>query len=92
MDNYALKQQLVGELKETLRIKQLNLELMDSMESTILFLIKGTDKEIPNIRHLDSLLRRVRILYDELYPTKPTENLHKEDQSETGQSLITLSF
>lgn len=84
MDDYALKLQLVHELKETLRVKQLNLELMDALESSILFVISNEDKQLPNLPQLQALLRRVKVLYDELYPTlseQPDMNNRKRNKT-----------
>src|SRR5947209_7041339 len=71
MDNYALKQQLIGELKETLRIKQLNLDMMDMFEAAILYILSEADKNkqtLPNAHRLHSLIKRIHLIYNQLYP------------------------
>jgi len=91
MDDYALKQQLAGELKETLRIKELNLELMDSMESTILFLLKESKKTgvtLPDIHHLHSLLKRVKSLYSGLYDDSTNRNLTRRRSNRGFDSAL----
>lgn len=87
MDSYALKQQLVGELKETLRIKKLNLELMDSLESTTIFLLQESEKlgiELPNAKILRELLQYIQEIYNEIYPS--TDSLQSKNQSQNGQN------
>lgn len=91
MDDYALKQQLVGELKDTLRIKKLNLELMDSLESTTIFLLQESKKlgiELPNAKILRALLKHVQEIYNEIYSS--TDYLHQKNQPQNGQSLKTI--
>jgi hypothetical protein len=93
MDNLlALKQQLLVELRETLRIKQLNLQLMDAMEMSIILLLSEAEKngeKLPHIHRLQGILRRVRILYDELYP--PTNLQHPDktpDEDNTTKNIV----
>lgn len=67
--NNEIRKQLLTELSETIHIKQLNLDLMDSLESTTLFLMLESEKngiKLPNLDRLDSLLHRVWTLYTEI--------------------------
>jgi hypothetical protein len=86
MDNLlALKQQLLVELRETLRIKQLNLQLMDAMEMSIILLLSEAEKngeKLPHIHRLQGILRRVRILMMN-YIRQPTCNTQIKHQMKT---------
>ena len=69
MDDQALKIQLAGELKEILRIKRLNIDLMDALEDTVLFIVsRPGGLDATNLRRLQSLIARVRQLHDEVSP------------------------
>lgn len=71
MNSHALELLLAGELKETLRVKKLNLELMEALEFSVLFMLSEADKnnsKLPNWKRLHGLLIRVKAIYSELYP------------------------
>jgi hypothetical protein len=92
MDDYALKQQLVGELKETMRIKKLNLELMDSLESTTIFLLEESKKlglELPNAKTLGGLLKHVQGIYNEC---QSTDFYNKENNRRMDRTFKQYSY
>ena len=56
MDDYYLKNQLIGEIQETIRIKELNVELMETLTGNAIWILKYCEKNKLNHLNLKRLL------------------------------------
>jgi hypothetical protein len=81
-----LKLQLVSELREALRIKDMNVELLEQIDFTARWLLDYCEKngvEPPNLDRLRSMLERAQVIVAEVYPDPPPESAtrlgHPED-------------
>lgn len=86
----AIERALAYDLEETVRIKRLNLDLMDALELGLLYML-GRHTQ-PDWSRIQSLVDRVRALHVELYPS-PT-NLgqpSKPTDEGTEQSALRLA-
>jgi len=92
MNSHQLELLLASELKETLRVKKLNLELMEALEFTVLFMLSEADKnnsKPPNWKRLHGLLIRVRKIYSELYPpTRLQQPKRTPDKDNTTRKFV----
>ncbi len=69
MDSYFLKKQLLAETNETLRIKELNLELTENLSHTSNWILKyAVDNGVkpPNLEKLLNLIGRSRELVENI--------------------------
>jgi hypothetical protein len=99
-DSYFLKKQLIAETNETLRIKELNLELMENLSHMSHWILKYcTDYGIepPNLDKLLDLIRRSHELIEnmdghQISPKYKHPNFTPDDSTEQNFTLSYLTF
>jgi hypothetical protein len=100
MDNYHLKIQLIGEIQEAVRVKELNVELMEHLAFTanwILRYCENNNVKPPDLDKLLKLIDRSRQLIQRMYehyslssPSPPTQNQHdfKHEDDSTEPNIL----
>jgi hypothetical protein len=70
MDSSYLKKQLIGEVQEAIRVKELNIELLEHLSYTTRWILMHCEKnniKPPDLDKLVSLIHRSRQLIDTMY-------------------------
>ena len=96
MHDYHFKIQLMAEIREVLRVKELCLELADAVQSTLRWQIdycKKNNIPILNEQQLIDLLNRCEVLINQLYPNlppdfeQPTKNTRRLNRTRTSNVI-----
>jgi hypothetical protein len=70
MDDYYLKNQLLGEIQETIRIKELNVELMETLTDNAIWILKYCERNNirpPNLKRLLETVSKSRVLTEKMF-------------------------
>ena len=98
MDNYHLKRQLIGEIHEAVRVKELNVELMEHLAFTANWILRYCEKNHitpPDLDRLHELIDRSRELVQKMYePYSSPKNKHpfKTPKDSTEPIIIIKSY
>ena len=95
MDDYYLKNQLIGEIQETIRIKELNVELMETLTGNAIWILKYCEKNNirpPNLKRLLETVSKSRTLTERMYQYFSPQNKHPfttpEDSTEPCVAML----
>lgn len=84
MSDYRLKQELVYELEETLRVKRMNLSLLEVLSSTVVWLLrycKSNGTAPPDLERIESVIAKAEsIMKQDLgdHPLSDTQDRHPD--------------
>jgi hypothetical protein len=81
MDNYNLKRQLMGEIQEAIRVKELNVQLMEQLTFIADWILRYCERnniKPPDIHKLSELITRAGNLIQQIY--EPYSHLPTESQ------------
>jgi hypothetical protein len=97
MDSYHIKKQLLGEVHEAIRVKELNVELMEHLTFTSDWLLRYCERmnlKPPNIDKLQELISRAGDLVQKIYepyshlPTELQQRFKTPDDSTEHKILL----
>jgi hypothetical protein len=97
MDNYNLKRQLMGEIQEAIRVKELNVQLMEHLTFIADWILRYCERnniKPPDIHKLSELITRAGNLVQQIYepyshlPTESQQRFKTPDGS-TEQQMLT---
>jgi hypothetical protein len=89
MDNYYLKRQLIGEVQEAIRVKELNVELMEHLSFTANWILRYCEKNDvrpPDLDKLLELIQKSRNVIQNMYEPYSLPHKNQHDFKHAGDS------